>query len=293
MNFMQFLLTPRLRLFVGAFLISFSPIFVGLANVSPTVSGFYRVFIGGIVLTFFVLISGRRFNFIYATWIAIIASAAFFAADLWFWHRSVLYIGPGLGTLLANMQVFFMMAAGILIYKEQPSHTQIMAVPIAVIGLIMAVGFDWGALSSDFQIGVIFGFLTAISYSGYLLLMRQAQVHSSYAMPIREIAVMSLLVSIFLGFSVIFEGESLLIPSSYDLLILLLYGVASHAIGGILIASALVKVQAAEVGIVLLLQPSLSYIWEAIFFQKSFIFIESLGVIIVLFAIYLSSKRTV
>ena len=68
---------------------------------------------------------------------------------------------------------------------------------------------------------------------------------------------------------------------------------ASHAIGGILIASALVKVQAAEVGIVLLLQPSLSYIWEAIFFQKSFIFIESLGVIIVLFAIYLSSKRTV
>ncbi len=293
MNFSQFLLTPRLRLFVGAFLISFSPIFVGLADVSPTVSGFYRVFIGGIVLTLFVLVSGRRFNFVYATWVAIIAAAAFFAADLWFWHRSVLYIGPGLGTLLANMQVFFMMAAGALIYKQRPSNTQIVAVPIALTGLIMAVGFDWSASRPDFQIGVIFGFLTAISYTGYLLFMRQAQVQSSYTMPIREIAVMSLLVSIFLGFSAIFEGESLLIPSSYDFFILFLYGVASHAIGGILIVSALVKVHAAEVGIVLLLQPSLSYIWEAFFFQKSFIFIESLGVIIVLFAIYLSSKRTV
>jgi len=293
MNFLSVLLSPRLRLFGGAFLISFSPIFVGLVDVSPTVSGFYRVFIGGIVLTLFVLISGRRFNFVCATWIAIIAAAAFFAADLWFWHRSVLYIGPGLGTLLANMQVFFMMAAGVLIYKERPSNVQIIAIPIAVIGLIMAIGLDRSALQQDFKIGVFFGFLTAISYTGYLLLMRQAQVQSVYTIPIREIAVMSLLVSIFLGFSAIFENESLLIPSSYDLVILLLYGVVSHAIGGILIASALVKVHAAEVGIVLLLQPSLSYIWEAFFFQKSFIFIEILGVIIVLFAIYLSSKRTV
>ena len=293
MHFLQFLLNPRLRLFVGAFLISFSPVFVSIVDVSPTVSGFYRVFIGGIVLTLLVLVSGRRFNFVRAAWVAIIASATFFAADLWFWHRSVLYIGPGLGTLLPNMQVFFMMAAGILMYKERPNNKQIMAVPIAVIGLILAIGFDWSALKPNSQIGIIFGLLTAISYTGYLLFMRQAQVHTSYSMPIREIAVTSLMVSVFLGFSAIYEGESLMIPSSYDFLILLSYGVASHAIGGILIASALVKVNAAEVGIALLLQPSLSYIWEALFFQKSFILVESLGIIMVLFAIYLSSKRTV
>ncbi len=52
-----------------------------------------------------------------------------------------------------------MMAAGALIYKQRPSNTQIVAVPIALTGLIMAVGFDWSASRPDFQIGVIFGFL--------------------------------------------------------------------------------------------------------------------------------------
>ena len=39
---------PRLRLFIGAALISLSPVWVKLVNVSPTTSGFYRVLIGGV-----------------------------------------------------------------------------------------------------------------------------------------------------------------------------------------------------------------------------------------------------
>ncbi|MFQ3334630.1 MAG: drug/metabolite transporter (DMT)-like permease, partial [Woeseiaceae bacterium] len=49
----------------------------------------------------------------------------------------------------------------------------------------------------------------------------------------------------------------------------------------------------AEVGIVLLLQPSLSFIWDILFFNRSIVLIESLGVLMVLFAIYLGSKRTI
>lgn len=290
---MNYLSNPRIRLFIGAFMISFSPVFVSLVDVSPTTSGFYRVFFGGLVLTIVIIASRRRFVFTRSIWMTLIFSALFFTADLWFWHRSILYIGPGLSTLIANMQVFFMMAAGIILFKQRPTITQLFAIPIAVLGLVVIVGIDWNGLDSDYQLGIIFGFLTAISYTGYMLFMRQAQINSVYKLPIREIAVMSILVSLFLALAAVIEGESLVISTSNDLLLLLAYGICSHAAGLILIASSLTKVSTAEVGIVLLLQPSLSFIWDILFFNRSIILIESLGVLMVLFAIYLGSKRTI
>ncbi len=282
----------RLRLYFGAVLISFSPIFVSLVHVNPTVSAFYRVFIGGIALTLYLLISKKRFDFNKSVWFFLFMASIFFAADLWFWHRSVIYVGPGLGTLLANMQVFIMMMAGIFLYKKMPTRVQLFSVPFAVIGLFMIVGLDWNELKPNYQVGIIFGLLTAICYSSYLISMRQAQQSETNIIPIREVAVMSLMVSVILAFTAFFENESLIVSDTNDYLILLIYGIGSHAIGGIMIASALVRVSTTEVGIALLLQPTLSFIWEILFFNRSFSLIESVGVIIVLYSIFLSSNRT-
>ena len=282
----------RLRLYFGAVLISFSPIFVSLVDINPTVSAFYRVFIGGIALTLYLLISKKRFDFNKSVWFFLFMASIFFAADLWFWHRSVIYVGPGLGTLLANMQVFIMMMAGIFLYKQIPTKVQLFSVPFAVIGLSMIVGLDWKELKPNYQAGIIFGLLTAICYSSYLISMRQAQQSKTNIIPIREVASMSLMVSVILAFTVFFENESLIISGINDYLILLMYGIGSHAIGGIMIASALVRVTTTEVGIALLLQPTLSFIWEILFFNRSFTMIESVGVVIVLYSIFLSSNRT-
>ena len=62
---------------MGAFMISFSPVFVSLVNVSPTTSGFYRVFFGGVALTTFIFLSGRRLLFNKSIWIALVFSAVF------------------------------------------------------------------------------------------------------------------------------------------------------------------------------------------------------------------------
>ena len=277
---------------MGAFMISFSPVFVSLVNVSPTTSGFYRVFFGGVALTTFIFLSGRRLSFNKSIWIALVFSAVFFTADLWFWHRSILYVGPGLSTLLANFQVFFMLLASIMLFKQQPTKMQIIAIPVALLGFLAIVGIDWNQLHSDYRLGVIFGLLTAVSYTGYMLFMRQAQIDSKHVLPVREIAIMSLLVALSLGVIAQMEGESLAINSLQDLSLLLAYGLFSHATGLILIASALAKVTTAEVGIVLLLQPSLSFIWYVLLFNRSFTLVEFIGVSMVLIAIYMSSKRT-
>ena len=57
---MRLLSNPRVPLFAGAALISLSPVWVKLVSVSPTVSGFYRVVIGGVALAVYLLATRRR-----------------------------------------------------------------------------------------------------------------------------------------------------------------------------------------------------------------------------------------
>lgn len=289
---MSMLANPTLRLFLGAALISLSPVWVKLVSVSPTTSGFYRVLFGSVALAAYLLVKRERLNLSKHAWLVLVAASFFFTLDLWFWHRSINYIGPGLSTLLANFQVFIMMLAGIVLLRQLPSLTQVVAVPMALVGLAMIVGLDWQTLPPDYRLGVIFGLLTAVVYAGYLLSLREARRDSKHPMPIREVAVVSVITALMLGVSAMIEGESLLIPSAADAAWLVTYGILSQGIGVILIASSLRQVSTTEAGIALLLQPTLSFVWDVLFFARPLTAIELAGAIIALAAIYLGSRTT-
>jgi drug/metabolite transporter (DMT)-like permease len=288
---MSYLGNPRLRLFVGATMISFSPVWVKLVSVSPTTSGFYRVFIGGLALTLFLLVTRQRLQLTRRVWLLLAAGAVFFALDLWFWHRSINYIGPGLSTLLANFQVFFMMAAGVLLLGQRPRAVQVVAVPLALAGLGMIVGFDWQSLPADYRLGVILGLLTAVAYAGYMLTMRVARTGSPHRLPTREVAIVSLGSAAILGISALTEGVSLAVPTVSDAAWLLAYGLVSHCLGLLFIASSLPKVSTTEAGIALLLQPTLSFAWDVLFFARPLTATELAGAAIALLAIYMGSRQ--
>ena len=203
---MDYIPNPRLRLFIGAILISFSPVWVKLTNVSPTTSGFYRVAIGGAALALFLAATGRRINLSKRSVKILAASAVLFAFDLWFFHRSINYVGPGLATLLSNFQVFFMMLAGLLLLQQRPRPLQLFAVPLALFGLGLIVGFDWSDLPGDYRLGVVFGLLAALTYAGYMLTMREARRDSSDPLPAREVALVSLGSALLLGLAAVAEG---------------------------------------------------------------------------------------
>ena len=288
---MSYLGNPRLRLFVGATMISFSPVWVKLVSVSPTTSGFYRVLIGGTALTLFLLVTRQRLQLTRRVWLLLAAGAVFFALDLWFWHRSINYIGPGLSTLLANFQVFFMMAAGVLLLGQRPRVVQVIAVPLALAGLGMIVGFDWQSLPADYRLGVILGLLTAVAYAGYMLTMRVARTGSPHRLPTREVAIVSLGSAAILGISALTEGVSLAVPTLTDAAWLLAYGLVSHCLGLLFIASSLPKVSTTEAGIALLLQPTLSFAWDVLFFARPLTATELAGAAIALLAIYMGSRQ--
>ena len=279
----------RLRLFAGAVMISFSPVFVTLVSVSPTTSAFYRVLIGGIVLAAFWVGRGRRIGTGRLSIVALCAAATFFALDLWFWHRSIGYIGAGLSTLLANLQVFFMIAAGALLLREPPTSRQCISAMVAVAGLVMMIGPAWGAPTSNYRLGVVLGLLTAASYVGYLLFLRAARARSPSGAPIREVAVVSLVTAAVLGAAALVEGASLAVRLPADILWLACYGVLSHALGVMLIASSLHQVSPTQAGIALLLQPALSFVWEVLLFARVVSVVEASGAALTLAAIYLGS----
>ncbi len=287
---MRFLESSRLRLFIGAALISLSPVWVQLTDVAPSVSGFYRVVFGSLALVIYLLVMRKGLHLSRRAWVLLVIASVFLTLDLWFWHRSILFIGPGLSTLLANFQVFIMMIGGMVLLRQAPSATQLIAVPLALFGLAMIVGFDWSGLPQNYRMGIIFGLLTAVSYGGYLLSLRQARVGSAYRVPTRELAVVSVLTAFALALSVSFEGESMAIPSYSDLGWLVAYGVLSHSIGWLFIASSLSEVSAVEAGLALLLQPTLSFVWDVLFFDRQMLAMEFAGAGIALFAIYLGFR---
>ncbi len=284
--------SPRLRLFIGAALISLSPVWVKLVDVSPTTSGFYRVLIGGIALAAYLLLRRQRLQLSRRAWLMIIVAAVFLTLDLWVWHRSIIYVGPGLATLLANFQVFFMMLAGIVLLRQTPRPMQFFAVPMALLGLTLIVGLDWSDLPPDYQLGIVFGLLTAVAYAAYLLSLRHVRLKSPHRLPTRELVVISLLTAVMLGATAALEGESLAITSLSDVGWLVGYGLLSHSLGWLFIASSLPQVTTVEAGLALLLQPTLSFGWDVLFFDRPMTTIELIGAAIALAAIYLGSRSS-
>ena len=164
---------------LGAMMISFSAVWVRLAQVSPTASAFYRVFFGGIFLLAILVWRRER---LWQGWLFSgfsLLAAFFFALDLYAWHRSIIYVGPGLATILSNFQVFLMPVAGFLLYGERLNLRFGLSVLLAVAGLFMIVGLPWDQLAPDYRVGIIYGLATAVFYTGFLVTLRRLQSHTA------------------------------------------------------------------------------------------------------------------
>ncbi len=277
------------RLLAGALMISFSAVFVRLTSVAPDVSGFYRVMIGGAVLLGIVLWRRERLLPSRAAIGAIGAASVFFALDLAAWHRSIDYVGPGLATLLANFQVFALGAVGILVFGERVRWPVLLSVPVAFVGVAMIVGFDWSALRPTDRLGVIFGLATAVFYTGYILTLRRVSYTGGISAAV-TIMWVSLAAAGLLMIAVPLTGDSLAIPSQRDGLLLFAYGVCGQALGWLLISSALGYLRASQIGLVLLIQPVCSYLWDILLFDLPLTTRQIAGALIALAAIYVGSS---
>ncbi len=277
------------QLVAGAIMISFSAVFVRLAHVGPTASGFYRMAFGSLLLMAIALGLRKKFWYGPKPLFLMAVCGLFFATDLIIWHRSVIYIGPGLSTILANFQVFFLAGFGFVMLKEKLSFRYLLSVPMGFLGLFLIMGADWAGLSSDYKLGAVLGLLTALTYASYLLTLRKLQSLYDHISPFATIAVISFTAVIFLGIEMVLESASFSIPDTQTWISLVSYGIFGQVFGWVLISRGIAKVDAAKAGLILLLQPSLAFVWDVLFFNRPAGIIELLGCGLALCAIYMGS----
>ncbi len=279
----------------GAAMVSFTSVLVELANVGPTVSAFYRMLFGGIILLGITIIKSDRLWFGIKSLAIPFVCALLFSMDLFFWHRSINFVGPGLATILGNMQVFFVATLAVIFLKEKLGWRLLVAIPFAVVGLFMIVRTGWGERGGAVEMGVLYGLLTALTYALYILTLRKSQ-SAGYKLRFSLIPNMmwiSLMSAAILGLTVVIEpGAHFSIPDLQTWSALIGLGIVGQVLGWVFISKGLPQVNASVAGLALLLQPALAFGWDILFFDRPTTTLEYVGAAIVLAAIYLGATKT-
>jgi drug/metabolite transporter (DMT)-like permease len=282
---------PLLLLVAGAGCIAFSGILVRLADVTPSTAAFYRCAYALPPLAAIAVWERRRFGSRghlarSLAWLA----GAFFAADLILWHHSIAAVGAGLATVLGNVQVVLVPIAAWLWLSERPGGRVAAAVPVVLIGVVLisgVVGED--AYGSDPALGVLFGVLTAVAYSGFLLTLRagSADVRRS-AGALFHATLASAIVVLPAGWLL---GELELRTSWESFAWLVTLALTSQVLGWLLIAAALPRAPAAVSSVVLTLQPVAAVLLAMVLVDEDPSTIQLIGVGVVLAGILLATGR--
>lgn len=275
-----------IQLMIGSVMISFSAVFVKLTSTEPTVDGFYRMFLGGLFLlpAFPFLKEKIRFDkqaFFYAALCGFL-----FASDLAFWHKSILHIGPGLATVLVNLQVFVLAIAGFLVYGDKITKKYLFALPLAGLGLYLLVGISWTTFSSNYKLGVFQSLISMSCYSFYIISLRKSQNVPGSFNPIVNLAIISLTAAFILSFIAAAQHESFIPTQSSDWIWLCLYAIFGQMLGWLFITKGVAKTSISQAGLILLLQPALSMLWDTLFFQRQTTLGDIFGILLIFTAIY-------
>lgn len=252
---MPILRRPMLAAVLGGSAIAFSAVFVRLSGASPATAAVFRCGYAVPVLLLLARAEDRRFGPrpARARRLALVAGV-FFAADLVSWHHAIGAVGAGLATVLANLQVVVVALAAWASLGERPDASLAMAIPVALAGVVLISGvLETGAYGEDPALGVVFGVITALSYAGFLLLLRQGGSDLRRpAGPLADATAVATVASALAGWA---THDLDLVPSWPAHGWLLALALGSQVVGWLLISVSLPRLPAAVTSVLLLVQP--------------------------------------
>jgi drug/metabolite transporter (DMT)-like permease len=246
---------PRLAALLGAMCIAFSGIFYVAADVSPSTATVFRCLFGLPILVLVGLQERGRYGPLprRTAGLAIVAGV-FFAGDLLFWHHAIEAVGAGLATVLANTQVLVVGFVAWALFGERPPRSVLVAVPVILLGVVLISGvIGAGAFGADPALGVVLGLLTALCYSGYLLVIRRGS--RDLRRPAGPVAIATASTAAVATVIGLVMGDLDLTPPPESLAWLAMLGVTSQSAGYLLISLSLPRLPAIVTSIILLSQP--------------------------------------
>lgn len=291
-------MTERTRylalLAVGGLVLSLSGVAVAWSSMGTSAMGFYRMLLGGLGMVAFAQWQGLRWRMPprALAW-ACLAGAAL-ALDLYWWHKSIRLVGPGLGAILTNCQSFFLAGLAWLVFRERITLVYCVSLLLAATGILMVSGLALpssapGALDPAYLWGVGLGLASAAAYALCVVFIKIPQSSAQATHPVVNMAVLCAAAALCLLAATLLEGESLAIPDGAHLAALLVYGLVVQGAAWLMVSTALPHVKASLAGLILLAEPIATYTLDVLFFSARPTPLALAGIALTLGAIYAGS----
>ncbi len=280
---------------LGALAISFAPVFVRLADVSPATAAFFRA-----LYAWPVLFAIRRIGFNHKrsmrSRVLAWSAGLCLAVDLSLWHQSIRLMGAALSTLVTNMQMPLVALMGWFLHREAPKRAAWVAWPVLFAGVTLITGLgDKDAYGEDPVLGTVFAAGAATAYAFFIIVFRVASRGEKVAIgALEDVTAGTVLGALICGLTV---------DPNFSLAVrwpahgwILAMALLPQVIGWLAIASALPHLPAVEGSVVLMLQPLFTIFWSAWIFAERFSLLQSIGSLLTLlgvaaYSLYPSMKR--
>ena len=275
----------------GALTIAFSAILVRKADVAPATAAVFRCAYALPLLAAIAAWERRQFGARTARErrLAVIAGL-FFAADLICWHQAIADVGAGLATVLGNLQVVFVGVVAWMVLGERAEARVFAAVPVVLAGVVLISGvIGTGAYGDDPARGVVFGVLTALTYVGFILVLREAgRDDRRPAGPLLDATASAAVASALAGVVI---GDVDFAPSwpAHGWLVLL--AVSSQVVGWLLISVSLPRLPAALTSVLLTIQPVGSVLLGIVLLGEDPSVLQLTGVALVFSGVLIATAR--
>ncbi|MHA1983851.1 MAG: DMT family transporter [Candidatus Hodarchaeales archaeon] len=264
-------------LIIGLFMVSWSSIFIRLANVSPLITAFWRLFfsfIGMLLLAKF-FNQTKEFRGIPRSYYKFFALSGFFLA-LHFasWFLSLDYISVTASVTIVDSAPLFVVIGGFFFLKERINKFQVLGIIISIIGGFI-IGLSSESINTveqfDPMLGNTLALIGAITVSGYLLIGRSVrQEIGIYAYMSWVYGFCSLFL---LVIALIFNPKELLDSFVFNIeiqnyVLFLLLAIGPSIMGHTFYNYAIKEVKAAIVSIVMLGEPIITSILAILFLRE-------------------------
>lgn len=272
-------------------MLSLSALAVAFADIGPGAAGFYRMLFAA--LLFYLSLKWRKIPTLLSGLQSTLytgLAGVFLAVDLILWHQSIYIVGPGIGSILTNCQVFFMALLGLFLLKERPSLHFVMAIILAFTGLYLLLLPE---ITTSLGIkGVVFGIASGLAYAICLYFLKvNAELPERGGDQIAQMLNLSIWAALVLLGYALFTGESLAIRDGQTLAMLIIYGVMVQFIGWLLVNRSIGAISLGLAGLILLLEPVITYFVDVMFLHKASSAVQIGGALLTVIAVYIGSTK--
>jgi len=260
-------------------------IFVKISILGPISTGVYRVLFS--LPVFFYLTRYSKEKISLRDKLISMSAGVFLAFDLILWNISFSFTTVANANLLANLVPFTVVPLSYFIYKERISRQFLVGGSVIFLGLIILLSGKLEPDALNFK-GDLLALSTSIFYGLFIITiyrLRQS-VSTIYIMAYASIGALLTLTPV----AIVMEGVQ--IPLSLQAIAPLLgLAILSQVIGQGGLSYCLGKIPANLASLLVLTQPLISAVYAFILFKEKISPIELLGIIVVLFGLYVANMK--